>query len=429
MSRIWTDEERFKLWLEVETLALEAFVDLGLAPKGALENVRKKGAFSTERILEIEGVVKHDVIAFLTNVAEHVGEDARFLHLGMTSSDLLDTTFAVQLCRATDLIIQGVDKLLESVSKRAWEYKDTICIGRSHGIHAEPTTFGLKVAGWYAELKRQKERLLRGREDIAVGAISGAVGTYANINPAVEAHVCKKLGLKPTPVSTQVIPRDVHASLFLSYAQLAATLERIVLEVRHLQRTEVREAEEFFSKGQKGSSAMPHKRNPILSENVAGLARLVRSMASTSLENIPLWHERDISHSSVERVIAPDMTTALDFMLARVNSIVSNLLVYPENMKHNLSLTKGLIHSGTVLVALAEKGISRERAYELVQKHALRTWEALNTGDTQTQSFEQLIRNDKEISSLLSSVELDEAFSLKKHLQHVDFIFNRVFAK
>jgi adenylosuccinate lyase len=428
MAAIWTDEERFRIWLEVETSALEAFVKLGLAPENALSSVKQKASFSVERILEIEKEVKHDVIAFLTNVGESVGDAARYLHLGMTSSDLLDTAFAVQLCRATDLILSGLETLLETVKKRAIEHKDTVCIGRSHGIHAEPTTFGLKVAIWYAELKRQRKRILAAREDIAVGAISGAVGTYAHLDPAVEAHVCKRLGLVPAPVSTQVIQRDIHAALFLSFAQLAATIEKIALEVRHLQRTEVREAEEFFSKGQKGSSAMPHKRNPIISENICGLSRLVRAWAESSFENIPLWHERDISHSSVERVVAPDITITVDFMLARVNSLVQGLQVYPENMKRNLELTKGLIFSGAVLVALTEKGLKREDAYKLVQKHALATWDELNAGNSDVEPFTDRMRKDEEVARFLSKKDLDDLFSLDRHLAQVDFIFGRVFA-
>lgn len=428
MARIWTDEERFKLWLEVETLALEAMVGLGIAPESALKAVQDKARFSVERVLEIEKEVKHDVIAFLTNVNEHVGEESRWLHLGMTSSDLLDTSFAVQLCRAADLILRDLDELLDALKKKAFAYKLTPCIGRSHGIHAEPTTFGLKLAGFYAELKRQRKRVASAREDIAVGAISGPVGTFAYLSPSVEAHVCKKLGLKPAPVSTQIIQRDSHAALFSAFAQTASSLERIAVEVRHLQRTEVREAEEFFSKGQKGSSAMPHKRNPILSENVSGLARLVRAWAQASLENIPLWHERDISHSSVERVIAPDMTVTLDFMLARSISIISGLQVYPDNMMRNLDLTQGLIYSGALLVSLAEKGLSREHAYALTQRHALATWELFNEGK-EGPSFAERVKGDPEITSVLSSSELKEVFSLERHLKQVDAIFDRVFNK
>ncbi len=429
MSAIWSEEHKFSLWLQVETLAMEAMVELGTVPASALESVRKKGAFEVERINEIEKEVKHDVIAFLTNVAEHVGEDARFLHLGMTSSDLLDTVFALQLTAASDLIISGVDTLLEAVKKQAYAHKNTLCIGRSHGIHAEPTTFGLKVAEWYAMLARAKQRLLHAREDIAMGAISGPVGTYAHLSPEVEAKVCKKLGLRPAPVSTQIISRDSHAALFGTFAQLAAIIERIAVEVRHLQRTEVREAEEFFSKGQKGSSAMPHKRNPILSENITGLSRLVRSYSQASLENVPTWHERDISHSSVERIAAPDATIALDFMLARAHSIVSGLQVYPENMKKNLELTKGLVYSGTLLVELAERGISREEAYAIVQRNALATWDDLNSGSGEGPTFTQRVKADKDIAKLVNENELDEILSLERHTKEVDFIFNRVFGE
>lgn len=429
MADLWTDEARFQLWLEVETLALEAMVKVGVAPQSALESVRKRGKFDTARVLEIEKEVKHDVIAFLTNVAEYVGEDARFLHFGMTSSDLLDTTFALQLSKATDMILVGLDGLLAAVKKLAFAHKRTICIGRSHGIHAEPITFGMKVANWYAELERQKSRIQFARKDVAVGAISGAVGTYAHLSPEVERFVCAKLGLAAAKSSTQVIQRDSHAALFLSFAQLGASLERIAVEVRHLQRTEVREAEENFTKGQKGSSAMPHKRNPILSENLTGLARLLRSWASASLENIALWHERDISHSSVERVIAPDITVTLDFMLARMTSVVANLQVYPENMRRNLEMTRGLVFSGTLLVALAAKGISREAAYALVQKHALATWDAMNDAPGDTRGLRVRVEGDPEITKLLSTKELDQAFSLEHHVANVDYIFSNVFGE
>ncbi|MBP9837243.1 MAG: adenylosuccinate lyase [Proteobacteria bacterium] len=426
MRELWEDKSRFQLWLEVETIALEGMVNLGIAPAHALESVRQKGAFDVERILEIEKEVKHDVIAFLTNVKEHVGEDARFLHFGMTSSDLIDTVFSVQLCKATDIILKGLDELLSVVKDQAMKHKNTVCVGRSHGIHAEPITFGLKVGSWYAELKRQQQRIKQAREGIAVGAISGPVGTFAHLSPKVEEFVCSKLGLKPSPVSTQVISRDIHAALFLSFAQLGATIERIVVEVRHLQRTEVREAEENFTKGQKGSSAMPHKRNPILSENLTGLARMLRSWADASIENVALWHERDISHSSVERVIAPDITITLDFMLARLHSIVKDLQVYPDNMKRNLDLTRGLVYSGTLLVELAASGLSREDAYAKVQKHALDTWDEINSG-IGDKTFEDRVKADKSITDKLSAQKIAEIFSLEPHLKHVDFIFNRVF--
>jgi len=431
MAGLWTDEYKFQLWLEVEILALEKFVDLGIAPKDALAEVKKKAAFSVSRSLELEKEVKHDVIAFLTNVAENVGESARYLHLGMTSSDLLDTAFAVQLTRATDLILSGVDSLMAAVKKRALEHKLTPCVGRSHGVHAEPTTFGLKLAVWYAELQRQKRRIELAREDIAVGAISGPVGTFAHLSPEVEEYVCQKLGLTPAPASTQVIQRDRHAALFSTFAQLGGTIEKIAVEIRHLQRTEVREVEEAFSKGQKGSSAMPHKKNPILTENVTGLARLLRGWASSALENIALWHERDISHSSVERVIAPDATIALDFMLYRISGVVENMRVYPENMKRNMELTHGLVFSGTLLVALAEKGLSREDAYKLVQTHALETWDAMNSShgnnSNSSPSFPERVLADSKITNILNKSELDEIFSYKRHFAQVDFIFKRVF--
>lgn len=426
MVSLWTEEAKLKLWLEVETLALEGMVKIGLVPQSALDSVRKKGNFNVERVLEIEKEVKHDVIAFLTNVAEYVGEDARYLHLGMTSSDLLDTCFSLQLCQASDLIIKGLEELLSVLKAQAYKYKDTVCIGRSHGIHAEPITFGLKLASFYAELKRHLARVKFARADMATGAISGPVGTYAHLSPEVEKFVCEKLGFKPTPVSTQVISRDLHTALFLSFAQLAASLERIVVEIRHLQRTEVREAEENFTKGQKGSSAMPHKRNPVLSENVTGLCRMIRSWAETSLENVPLWHERDISHSSVERIIAPDITITLDFALARVTSIIKDLKVYPENMKRNLDLTKGLIYSGTLLPLMAAKGMKREDAYSLIQKHAMATWDEINQGIAGP-SFEKRIKEDAQITSMFKEAELNEVFSLKHHLKNVDFIFKRTF--
>lgn len=426
MSSLWSDEARFQLWLEVETAAMEQMVIDGDVPKQALDDVKNKGAFDVNRVLELEKTVKHDVIAFLTNVAEHVGESARFLHLGMTSSDLLDTTFAIQLTRATDLILSDLGELTEAVGKRAQEHKYTVCIGRSHGIHAEPMTFGLKLASWFAELERQRVRIEQAREDIAAGAISGPVGTFAHLNPAVESFVCKKFGLRPDPCSTQIISRDRHAALFMAFAGLASSLERIAVEVRHLQRTEVREAEENFTKGQKGSSAMPHKRNPVLSENITGLARLVRGMGSSALENVALWHERDISHSAVERVIAPDITVILDFMLHRTKSIVSNLQVYPEVMQKNLELTGGLQFSGTLLVLLAAKGLSRENAYALVQGHALDTWEEISQGELKV-PFAERIKNDSKIKNILSEAEIEEAFAIDRHLAHVDFIFDRVF--
>ncbi len=428
MGNIWTDDYRFQVWLEVETLALEGMAKLGIVPESAVKSVKEKGKFSTKRVLEIENEVKHDVIAFLTNVAEYVGPDARFLHFGMTSSDLLDTAFAVQLCRATDLILKGTAELLAAIKNLAQTHKKTVCVGRSHGIHAEPITFGLKAASWYAEVKRQKDRIILAREQIAVGAISGPVGTFAHLSPKVEEYVCEKLGFKPCAVSTQVIPRDAHANLFSCYAQMGATIERIAIEIRHLQRTEVREAEEFFSKGQKGSSAMPHKRNPVLTENITGLSRLLRAWADASLENIALWHERDISHSSAERVIAADSTITLDFIIHRCKRVVEGLVVYPERMKENLESTGGLVFSGTLLVALAAKGISREDAYKMVQSHAMAVWEELTGKGKVAKDFEARVREDEEITSRLSEAELKECFSLDHHLAQVDYIFNRVFA-
>ena len=427
MVALWSDQTKYALWLEIETLALEGMVAEGIAPASALESVRKKGAFDPKRVDELEATVKHDVIAFLTNVAEHVGEDARFLHFGMTSSDLLDTAFSVTLCRATDLILKGVEELLAVLKTRSFEFKNTLCIGRSHGIHAEPMTFGLKLASFYAELNRQKARVVAAREGIAVGAISGPVGTYAHLTPRVEEHVCKKLGLKPAEVTTQVISRDIHAALFLAFAQLATTLERMMVEVRHLQRTEVREVEESFTKGQKGSSAMPHKRNPILSENVTGLARLIRSWADASLDNIALWHERDISHSSVERAIAPDITVTLDFMLARVTGLFKGMAVYPENMLRNVELTRGLVYSSVLLPALAAKGISREDAYSIIQLHALATWDDMNGASPTNTTFRERIEGDSRVTSLLSPAEIEEAFSPRRHLANVETIFGRVF--
>ena len=428
MQKIWSDEARFELWLEIEILAMEAMVKCGVVPEEALLDVKQKAAFSVEKTLEIEKIVKHDVIAFLTNVAEYVGDSARFLHYGMTSSDLLDTCFSVQLTRAGDLLLDELSILMESVKKQALEHKNTVCVGRSHGIHAEPTTFGLKMASWYGELANQKRRLEFAREEMAVGAISGPVGTYAHLSPEVEEYVCESLGLKPAASSTQIIQRDHHAAFFASIAQLASTLERISVEIRHLQRTEVREAEEPFTVGQKGSSAMPHKRNPVLTENATGLARLVRSLATTSFENVALWHERDISHSSVERVMAPDATVGLHFMLGRINTVVKDLRVYPENMQKNLDMTRGLVFSGTLLVALAAKGLTREEAYSLVQEHGLKTWDTIN-GLTEDPDFKERVLADEKITAFLSTEEIDEVFSLDRHLGRVDFIFDRVFAQ
>jgi adenylosuccinate lyase len=421
MTSIWSDENRFKIWLEVETLALEGMVKEGKAPAEALAAVKEKGAFDVERVLEIEAEVKHDVIAFLTNVAEYVGPLSRYVHRGMTSNDLLDTTFAVQLKQSGELILTALDAACDAIKERAIEHQYTPTIGRSHGIHAEPTTFGLKLASWYAELRRQRQRFELALKDVCVGKIAGAVGTYASISPAVEAHTLGTLGLEPETVATQIVHRDRHAAFFSVLAQIGTSIERFSVEIRHLQRTEVREAEESFSKGQKGSSAMPHKRNPILTENLTGLARLLRGYALTALENVPLWHERDISHSSAERVIAPDACIATHFMLHRFGSVVKNLVVHADRMKENLDFSRGLIFSGSLLIALVDNGIVREDAYRLVQKHALAAWEG---GD----SLEDRVLADPDITNVVDKKVIDEVFDLKRHLRHVDLIFNRAMA-
>ncbi|MEC8030191.1 MAG: adenylosuccinate lyase [Pseudomonadota bacterium] len=418
MVNIWEPETRFSIWLDIETHAMDAMADLGIVPAEAAKAVREKGAFDVNRIDEIEREVKHDVIAFLTSLSEHVGEEARFVHQGMTSSDVLDTCFNVQLTRASDILLADLDALLAALKTRAMEHKMTPCIGRSHGIHAEPTTFGLKLAQAYAEFKRCKNRLLAAREEIAVCAISGAVGTFANIDPAVEAHVAKAMGLSVEPISTQVIPRDRHAMFFATLGVIASTMERLAVEIRHLQRTEVLEAEEYFSPGQKGSSAMPHKRNPVLTENLTGLARMVRGMALPAMENVALWHERDISHSSVERMIGPDATITLDFALARLTAVVEKLVVYPDRMQKNLDLLGGLVHSQRVLLALTQAGTSREDAYRIVQQNAMPVWR----GEGQ---FLELLKADKEVT--LSDEELEALFNLDYHFKHVDDIFARVF--
>ena len=418
MVTIWEPETRFSIWLDIETHAMDAMADLGIVPAEAAKAVREKGAFDVDRIDEIEREVKHDVIAFLTSLAEHVGEEARFVHQGMTSSDVLDTCFNVQLTRASDILLADLDALLAALKTRAMEHKMTPCIGRSHAIHAEPTTFGLKLAQAYAEFERCKTRLLAAREEIAVCAISGAVGTFANIDPAVEAHVAKAMGLSIEPISTQVIPRDRHAMFFATLGVIASTMERLAVEIRHLQRTEVLEAEEYFSPGQKGSSAMPHKRNPVLTENLTGLARLVRGMVVPALENVALWHERDISHSSVERMIGPDATITLDFALARLTGVVEKLVIYPERMQKNLDLLGGLVHSQRVLLALTQAGTSREDAYRIVQQNAMPVWR----GEGQ---FLDLLKADEEVT--LSDEELEALFNLDYHFKHVDDIFARVF--
>jgi adenylosuccinate lyase len=422
MTNIWTAKNRFSIWLEIETLACEAQAELGVIPKEVVPVIRAKGDFDIARIDAIELEVKHDVIAFLTSVAEYVGPEARFIHQGMTSSDVLDTCLSVQLVQAADELLADLDMLLESLKLRALEHKDTVCIGRSHGIHAEPVTFGLKVASFYAEMQRNKVRLLAARESIATGAISGAVGTFANIDPYVEEYVCAKMGLKPEPVSTQVIPRDRHAEFFCTLAIIASSMERIAVEVRHLQRTEVLEAEEFFSKGQKGSSAMPHKRNPILSENLTGQARYIRSLCIPALENVALWHERDISHSSVERYIAPDATVALDFCLRRLNGLIKNLVVYPDNMLRNLNQMKGLVFSQKILLDLTQAGVSREDSYRLVQRNAMKVWE-------QGADFQTELLADQEVVGALGEAKIRESFDLSYHLKHVDTIFKRVFGE
>jgi adenylosuccinate lyase len=422
MAHIWTAENRFRIWLEIETLACEAQAELGVIPKEVLPVIRAKGNFDIARIDVIEAEVKHDVIAFLTSVSEFVGPEARFIHQGMTSSDVLDTCLSVQLVQATDELLADLDMVLESIKLRAFEHKDSACIGRSHGIHAEPVTFGLVLASFYAEMQRNRVRLLAARENIATGAISGAVGTFANIDPYVEEYVCAKMGLKPEPVSSQVIPRDRHAELFCTMAIIASSMERIAIEIRHLQRTEVLEAEEFFSKGQKGSSAMPHKRNPILSENLTGQARYIRSLCIPALENVALWHERDISHSSVERYIAPDATVALDFSLRRLSGLIKNLVVYPENMLKNLNQMKGLVFSQKILLDLTQAGVSREDSYRLVQRNAMKVWE-------QGADFQTELLADVEVAGALGEAKIREAFNLNYHLKHVDTIFKRVFGE
>jgi len=420
MGRIWEPENLYAKWLEVEIAACEAMAQEGLVSEGALENIKKKAAFSVGRILEIEEETKHDVIAFLTNVAEHVGPDSRYIHLGLTSSDILDTSFALLLKQAMDIIVQDLHELMDVIRTRAMEHKYTAMIGRSHGIHAEPITFGLKLAVWYSEMKRNLKRLVEARDVISYGKLSGAVGTFANTSPKIEALVCKKLGLRPEEISTQIIQRDRHAQYFSSLAILAGTLEKIAVEIRHLQRTEVLEVEEPFAKGQKGSSAMPHKKNPIGCENISGLARLVRSNSLAAMENMPLWHERDISHSSVERVIAPDSTILIDYMLHRLTGILRGLVVHADRMAENLKKMKGLIFSQQLLLKLAGKGLERQTAYVMVQRNAMKVWE---TG----QEFKDLIMEDKEIGGYLSKSEIEEIFDLDYHVKHVDDIFERVF--
>lgn len=423
MTRIWDPETRFRIWFEIEAHAAAAMAEIGIVPKDSARTIWDKGSqakFDVARIDEIEAVTKHDVIAFLTHLAEFVGPDARFVHQGMTSSDVLDTCLNVQLVRASDILIADIDRLLAALKSRALEHKDTITIGRSHGIHAEPTTFGVKLAYAYAEFARCRERVLAARKEVATCAISGAVGTFANIDPRVEEYVAEKLGLIPEPVSTQIIPRDRHAMFFATLGVVASSLERLAIEIRHLQRTEVLEAEEFFSPGQKGSSAMPHKRNPVLTENVTGLARMVRAYALPAMENVALWHERDISHSSVERMIGPDATVTLDFALNRMAGVIEKLVIYPHNMKKNLDKLGGLHNSQRVLLALTQAGASREESYALVQRNAMKTWE-------HGADFLAELKADKDVVARVSAAELEKMFDIGYHTKHVDTIFKRVF--
>ena len=425
MVAIWSPETRFRIWFEIEAHACDAMAQLGVIPQANADAVwtAAKADFNVARIDEIEAVTKHDVIAFLTHLGEIIGPDqARFVHQGMTSSDVLDTCFNIQLVRAADLLIADLDMLLAALKRRALEHKFTVCIGRSHGIHAEPVTFGLKMAQAYAEMDRARSRMIAARAEVATGAVSGAVGTFANIDPRVEEHVCAKLGLTPEPVSTQVIPRDRHAMFFATLGVIASSLERIATEIRHLQRTEVLEVEEYFSPGQKGSSAMPHKRNPVLTENLTGLARLVRGMAMPAMENVALWHERDISHSSVERNIGPDATVTLDFALARLTSVIDKLLVYPDNMERNMNKFRGLVHSQRVLLALTQKGVSREDSYRLVQRNAMRVWE-------QGADFMTELKADPEVRAAMTEAEIESNFDIGYHTKHVDTIFARVFGE
>jgi adenylosuccinate lyase len=420
MGEIWSPENRFQKWLKIEILVCEALCKKGVIPKKALANIKKKAIFQIPRIEEIEKTTKHDVISFLTNLSENIGEDARYIHWGLTSSDILDTSLSLLLKEAAVIILEDIDALLMTLKKKAFEYKNTLMIGRTHGVHAEPITFGLKIALWYEEMKRNLQRMVSAKERISYGKISGAVGTFSYLPPDVEGYVCQRCGLKPAPISSQILQRDRHAEYFTTLAIIASSIEKFALEIRHLQRTEVLEAEEFFGKGQKGSSAMPHKRNPILSENICGVARLVRGNALAALENIPLWHERDISHSSVERVIAPDSTILLDFMLNRFNNLIGNLVVYPKNMERNLKLTGGIFYSQRLMLKLIEKGLSREASYRLVQKNAM---EAMKKG----KDFQEIVLKNKAIKNILKPREIEKCFSLKDHLHYLDTIFDRVF--
>ena len=432
MGELWTSEAKYDAWLRVELALCEELARRGEIPKKSLANIRRKARFDVARIDAIEREVKHDVIAFLTNVAEHVGPDARFIHIGLTSSDVLDTALALQLTAAADLLLRDLDGLLVVLRRRAFEHKDTVMIGRSHGVHAEPITFGLKLAVWHAEMTRHRARMVRARESIAVGKLSGAVGTFAHLDPDIETAVLERLGLTGEPVATQVVQRDRHAEFFTTLALVGASIEKIAVELRHLQRTEVLEAEEFFSEGQKGSSAMPHKRNPIAAENLTGLARVLRGNALASLENVALWHERDISHSSVERIIAPDSTILLDDMLARLTRLLAELVVYPDRMRENLDRTRGLIFSQQVLLALARCGVSREDAYAWVQRNAMKVWRDISAAPSGRKAgagedFRALLARDRDVSRVLRREELAACFDLKEHLRHVDTLFRRVF--
>jgi len=420
MANLWEPENRYRAWLEVELYACEANAQLGLIPAKALATIKNRADFKVKRIDALEKIVKHDVIAFLTAVGEHVGPESRYIHLGLTSSDVLDTSLASLMQRASDIIINDIRLVLKTLKKKALQHKKTVMIGRSHGVHAEPVTFGLKMALWYEEMQRALERMTRAREVISVGKVSGAVGTFANIDPFVETYVCRKLGLKPEPVASQVVQRDRHAEFLTTLALIASSIEKFSLELRHLQRTEVLEAEEYFSEGQKGSSAMPHKRNPISAENLSGLARVVRANSLAAMENIALWHERDISHSSVERIIIPDSAILIDYMLVRFNNLIDKLFVYPKNMERNMALSKGLFHSETVMLTLVGKGITRETAYSYVQRNAMEVWK--HGGD-----FKERLKNDKDIGKYLTGKEIDGCFDLSHTLKKVDYIFKRVF--
>ena len=420
MEDIWSPQNRFRKWLDIELLVCEALAARGEIPRKALRTIKARAGFDVERIDEIERTVKHDVIAFLTSVAEHVGPDSRYIHMGLTSSDILDTSLALLLKEASGILLADIDGLLAILKRKALRYRKTLMIGRTHGIHAEPVTFGLKMALWHQEMQRNRERLIRARDAVACGKISGAVGTFAFVDPAVEEYVCRKLGLRPEPVATQIVQRDRHAEFFATLALIASSLEKFSVEIRHLQRTEVREAEEYFSPGQKGSSAMPHKRNPVLSENLSGLARLMRGYALAAMENVALWHERDISHSSVERVIAPDATILLDFMLKRFSGLVENLVVYPERMMENIRLTRGVIFSQQVLLKLIEKKMTREEAYAVVQDNAMRAWQ-------EGLEFKDLLMADERVRSVIDRKEIEAVFRLENFLEHVDYIFGRAF--